>query len=100
MGTEKTKPSDKHRLGDTCAEAGRLLTLDRQADYGPPACNYGRAAAIMEAMTGGVYSATEMVMVMIAVKLARECGTHKGDNLVDLAAYADIWAHLEDSPNV
>ena len=76
--------------GDILAEARALLTGDRQAQYGDPLDTYTRAAALASILTGADLDAGDVVKVMIAVKLARQAGNPKRDNLVDAAAYLDI----------
>ncbi len=83
-------------LGDTTRRAAHLLTTDRMQDYGEPRLVYKRAAKILEGM-GRPCEPEDIILVMIAVKLARESMNHKTDNLTDLAAYADILNYLEES---
>ena len=71
-----------------CAEADRLVSTDRQGDYGHPAEDYARTVAIFKLMTGKELTPEEGVTFMMCVKLSREAHKHKRDNIVDLCGYA------------
>lgn len=77
-------------LGDTCAEATRLITKDRRTQYGPPLEDFTRTASLFNVLTGHDVKPDEICLLMICVKLSRETNVHKVDNLVDLVGYADI----------
>ena len=77
-------------------EAHRLVHGDRQAAYSHPSVDYratGRMwAAILERHLGGDFPDIPprvCCLMMAAVKLSREAGHHKRDNLTDLAGYAE-----------
>ena len=87
------------KLGDTALRAAELVSVQRLEDYGDPASTFNRAAQILdgiEQLTARKWTPERVVKVMIAVKLAREVGNHKSDNLVDLAGYTDILNYLEE----
>lgn len=91
--------SDK--MESVCAEADRLVSTDRQADYGHPADDYARTVAIFKLLTGKELTAAEGVKFMIAVKLSREANRHKRDNLVDACGYLkclDLIIERETNP--
>jgi hypothetical protein len=75
-------------------EAARITAADRQKDYGHPADDFSRTAAMWTGILGGklredaVITAMDVPLCMIAVKLARQAHRHKRDNLVDIAGYA------------
>lgn len=74
-----------------CAEADRLVDLDRQSAYGHPTINFERTARIWEVVLGlpNLSIKPEQVgLCMIGLKLAREVHVHKRDSLVDIAGYA------------
>lgn len=60
---------------------------EKERQYGPIDENFERAANIFNGMTGLNVSAIEMFKALIALKLSRECYTHKEDNLLDAVAY-------------
>lgn len=77
-------------------EAQRLVHGNRGADYGHPIVDYkatGRMwGAILERWLGVEIPDIDpriCCAMMVAVKLSREAGKHKRDNLVDAAGYAE-----------
>jgi hypothetical protein len=77
-------------------EALRLTTGARQADYGHPLDDYTATGAIWGAMLtragwepGTPIPAELATLMMVGVKLSRESGQHKRDNLVDAAGYVN-----------
>lgn len=73
--------------------------VKREADYGSPAENYGRVAAMMNVILKDklihTISPADAVMVMCGVKLARLINQpdHQ-DSQVDLAGYAAILSEV------
>lgn len=72
-------------------EAAHLTAGDRNKAYGPPVENMQHIADIFNAITGRDLTATEVVVLHMATKLARmrTSPTHR-DSHVDLMAYAGI----------
>ena len=74
-----------------CQEADRLVSHDRQAQYGAPSEDFARTAAMWEPILGlppGAISPEKVAYCMIAVKLSRLCHGYKRDSVVDIAGYA------------
>lgn len=71
-----------------CQEADRLVSTDRQADYGHPLDNWTQTAALWSAIIGHEVTAEQGLLCMIAAKISRETNAPKRDNLVDIAGYA------------
>lgn len=69
------------------SEASRILSGDRQADYGDAVENFKNIAKEVSRWCGKELSALDCVNVMIAVKTCRERFKPKRDNRVDLVAY-------------
>lgn len=81
-------------------EADKIVNGDRQADYSDPVENFKHIAKIASAILKKDLSAKDCVVVMIAVKTAREMYKHKRDNLVDKAGYTEILHRImEDEIN-
>ena len=79
---------DDARDESICEEADRLVSSDRNNDYGHPRDDFGRTAMIWGAILGVPVTAQQVGMCMIGVKLSREVNRPKRDNLVDMAGYA------------
>lgn len=79
-------------------EAIRLTAVDRQKDYGHPIDDFTCAATLINICLQRKYKekwlsilsidATDIPIIQICVKLAREMNKHKRDNLVDICGYA------------
>ena len=78
-------------------EAEIILNGDRQADYSDPVENFQRISNITSAILDKVITPEECCVVLMAVKHARENFNHKRDNMVDLAAYAEILHRIKES---
>jgi hypothetical protein len=76
-------------------EAGRLVHGERGADYGHPAIDYSCTADMWRALIKRRYNVDAPItpdfacLMMVAVKLSREAGKQKTDNLVDAAGYLE-----------
>lgn len=73
---------------DILHEAFRLTGGDRQQDYGSPAENFTVIAKMWSALKGVEFSARDVAMFQICVKLSREAHHSKRDNSTDIAGYA------------
>lgn len=70
-------------------EAARLISHDRNVTYGPPSQDFERIAAMWSVLFGREFSAHEVAMGLICLKLSRlvHSPLHR-DNWVDMAGYA------------
>jgi Domain of unknown function (DUF6378) len=78
-------------------EAAEVLAGDRKEAYGD---THERCSVIAQYWTtykGVEFTATDIPMMMILFKMAREQNKFKRDNLVDIAGYAHIKNVLEES---
>lgn len=70
-------------------EAKRLICSDRNATYGPPSQDFERTARIWSELFGRDFTAHEVAMAMIALKLSRLVWRPEHqDSWTDIAGYA------------
>lgn len=72
-------------------EAQRLIFGDRRQEYGHPLDDYTRTAGMVNSCFAHIlkrpFTAEELMMVMVLVKMSRYQETAKRDTLVDMAGY-------------
>jgi hypothetical protein len=71
-------------------EALKIVDGPRQKSYGHPKLNYERTAKIWSVILKTEIRPEQVALCMIGTKLAREVQTHKRDNLIDIAGYAEV----------
>ncbi|MDF1578400.1 MAG: DUF6378 domain-containing protein [Desulfobulbales bacterium] len=83
----------------------QVINGDRQDQYGAPEDNFANIAVRWTQYLKGRgimmpaapnLNAKDVVMMMVDFKVARQCGSPKRDNLIDLTGYAGILDDLED----
>lgn len=77
-------------------KAIELVYADRQADYGHPADDYGRTAALWSALLGVTITPKEAALCMVLVKLSREMNAPKPDNMVDAHGYLLVAGRIKE----
>jgi len=80
-------------------EAKRLVSGSRNEDYGPPDVDMAKVAGMMNHLFGWDVKPSQVPMIMILIKLARESHSSKHDNAVDIAGWAwcmDECAYAEE----
>lgn len=81
-------------------EAQGITDGARQSDYGSAVESFEKIAQVSNLLIGRKPSdylgATDIVKVLMAVKLVRETFKHKRDNLVDLCGYARLLDDIEE----
>jgi hypothetical protein len=84
-------------------EAQDIIYGDREQTYGHPAKNLVQIAglwtAYLQAKRGndGVkINASDVAMMMMLVKMARQQNSFKRDNIVDMCGYAALLARIEE----
>lgn len=78
-------------VGETITqEAQRLVRGDRRKDYGDVGDSFGRIANLWSIYLGkpGLIHDRDVAMMMVLLKVSRDKGKPKRDNLVDIAGYA------------
>jgi hypothetical protein len=93
-GDSASKLADESIL----VEADKIVSGPREEQYGDAEENFAIAAEIFNSINHKKpyeINSSGVVLVLMAVKLAREGNKHSRDNLVDLAGYAEILNRLE-----
>lgn len=71
-------------------EADKIVSIDRQQDYGHPYDDYTKVAKIASVIFDKEVTPEQCAMFMIGVKISRQLNKHKRDNLVDMAGYVKV----------
>ena len=71
-------------------EAARIISGDRNKQYGGPEENFTRTAQIWSVIMGIEFTAEDVAMMMVGLKVARYVnrGGFQADTWVDIAGYA------------
>lgn len=86
--------SDSPKEESILKEAERLTNQDRRATYGHPLDNFTHTAALFNAQFAKKikepFSAEDLEIAMVLVKLSRQSHKPARDNLVDAAGYLNL----------
>lgn len=81
-------------------EANKIInnrSEEKERLYGPLGEGMKRAAAIASASTGKEFTAEDMYICLVALKLSRHSFNYKEDNLLDAVAYlGGLNNHIEE----
>ena len=69
---------------------------EKEREYGPFSEGMERAARIASAATGKNIVASDMYIMLVALKLSRQSYNHKKDNLLDAIAYLGALDNYSD----
>jgi hypothetical protein len=73
---------------DMAAYAARMVSEDRNDQYGHPLDNLDRAARIWSVILGADVTAEQVALCMVGMKIARQVHRPKPDTVVDIIGYA------------
>lgn len=78
-------------------EAESIVNGERNSAYGDPEDNFSKIASLWSSYTGHDYSAHDVAIMMILLKVARTgTGTGSMDNYTDIAGYAACAGEIYD----
>lgn len=71
-------------------EAARLISSERNKQYGPPSENFNRIARLWSVVLGIDVTEEDVAMCMVALKMARYASKsgYQPDTWIDIAGYA------------
>lgn len=90
-------------LGDVLDEAKKIINGQRQNEYGTPEDSFQRIADYWNTYLrhkcdlDANLTSSDVAMLMILFKIAREEHSHKTDNAVDIAGYAALMNQLSEN---
>lgn len=93
MNKKKEEPKKKTNVAE---EAIEVVCGERQESYGHPVVNFSNIARLWGAYRGVAFSAQDVAMMMILLKIARNMNSKKRDNLVDICGYALTAEMIDD----
>jgi hypothetical protein len=87
--TETEEQVVQYRV-EALREAAKIITGDRDAQYGRPEENFGRIAKVWSMILGVEISNEDVAMMMVGLKVARYANKSgfQGDTWIDIAGYA------------
>lgn len=82
-------------------DAAAIIAGDRDKQYGSPEDNFSRIAKVWEIITGRSYTAEEVAMMMVGLKVARFASNSgfQPDTWRDIAGYAGCGYEVGLSEN-
>lgn len=69
-------------------EAQRIVMGERESAYKHPYDCFTRIAKLWDAILGVPITAEQVALMMIALKISRQCEGNKRDNITDICGYA------------
>ena len=91
MTTDSSNVSEQNPLRvEALREAAKIISSDRNKQYGAPEDNFERTAKIWSVILGVPISNEDVAMMMIGLKVARYASKsgYQPDTWVDIAGYA------------
>lgn len=91
MTTDSAPNSEQQPLRvEALREAARIISSDRNKQYGSPENNFERTAQIWSVILGVPISNEDVAMMMVGLKMARYASKsgYQPDTWIDIAGYA------------
>lgn len=91
MTTDNASPSEQNPLRvEALREAAKIISSDRNKQYGAPEDNFERTAKIWSVILGIPISNEDVAMMMVGLKVARYASKsgYQPDTWIDIAGYA------------
>lgn len=90
-------PDELETVETICQEADRLVSNDRQNQYGHPFDDFTKTGKMWAPILGlDIVTPLQVGMCLIAVKLSRLCNMYKRDTVVDIAGYAKTLSLIKE----
>jgi hypothetical protein len=103
MEETNDKPTQVLPRVEALREAAKIVTQDRNANYGDPEINFSRTAKIWSVILGHDITNEQVAMMMVGLKMARFAhgSGFQPDTWIDIAGYAgcgyEVGKTLNDS---
>ena len=81
------------------SDAAKITSIDRRNDYNEPKENFEDASMILKSNFDIELKPSDIIKVLISLKLSREKYKHKYDNLLDTIGYIAILHELLENEN-
>jgi hypothetical protein len=90
MTTDSSLPEQNPLRVEALREAAKIISSDRNKQYGPPEDNFDRTAKIWSVILGIPISNEDVAMMMVGLKVARYASKsgYQPDTWIDIAGYA------------
>ena len=94
--TETDTPTDTQTTRDEILDAAKkIVTGDREKQYGSPEDNFGVIARLWSAYAGREFTPVDVAMMMTLLKVARiKTGHYKADSYIDACGYLACAAEI------
>ena len=90
MTTDSSVPEQNPLRVEALREAAKIISSDRNKQYGAPEDNFERTAKIWSVILGIPISNEDVAMMMVGLKVARYASKsgYQPDTWIDIAGYA------------
>ena len=86
--------SENRSILERAEEIVNKRSEEKEREYGPFSEGMKRAAKIASGMSGKDFTAHDMYIALVSLKLSRQSYNFKEDNLLDAVAYLGAWQNF------